>query len=55
MMGLMTEFLMLGDRSANIKQQLLSFPLNLNPFTVIPDLTCHALTIVQREPRVNSG
>ena len=27
----------------------------LNPFTVIPDLTRHALTIVQREPRVNSG
>jgi len=27
----------------------------LNPFTVIPDLTRFALTIVQREPRVNSG
>src|SRR6218665_3878915 len=27
----------------------------LNPFTVIPELTRHALTIVQRDPRVNSG
>jgi len=26
-----------------------------NPFTVIPELTCHALTVVQRDPRVNSG
>src|SRR6218665_1119368 len=26
-----------------------------NPFTVIPDLTRHALTIMQHEPRVNSG
>src|SRR6218665_1828128 len=25
-----------------------------NPFTVIPELTRHALTIVQRDPRVNS-
>ena len=27
----------------------------INPFTVIPELTHHALTIVQREPRVNLG
>src|SRR6218665_1263075 len=28
---------------------------HFNPFTVIPELTRHALTIVQRDPRVNSG
>ena len=27
----------------------------IDPFTVIPELTRHALTIVQRDPRVNSG
>jgi len=27
----------------------------LNPFTVIPELTRHALTLVQRDPRVNSS
>ena len=27
----------------------------VNPFTVIPELTRYALTIVQRELRVNSG
>jgi len=27
----------------------------LNPFTVILELTRHALTIVLRDPRVNSG
>src|SRR6218665_1881551 len=61
-LNVLAEVLRFGDRTfykdwwqVTFASVSVYFNIQFNPFTVIPELTRHALTSVQRDPRVNSG